>query len=148
MAESHVVSGLVSKRSELSGLLAHHQEVIRQLATSICNIDGAIKLFDPDYDLRTIKPRSKRQANYWFEHGEMPRMILDELRIADGQLTTRQIAESMLMKTGKPADSQKDWDSVLKVVHETLNRMTKSGSVRFAGKSSGPRNAPHLWELV
>ena len=148
MAESHVVSGLVAKRSELSGLLAQHQEVIRQLATSICNIDGAIKLFDSDYDLRTIKSKAPRQANYWFEPGVMPRMILDELRIADGQLTTRQIAENMLMKVEKQADGQKEWDSVLKVVHAALNRMAKNGSIRFAGKSSGPRNAPHLWELV
>lgn len=148
MAESHVVSGLVAKRSELSGLLAHHQEVIRQLFISIGNLDGTIKLFDPDYDLRTIKSKAPRQANYWFDHGETPRMILDALRIADGQLNTRQIAEQLLAKVGKQPENQKDWDSVLKVVHAALTRMTKSGSVRFAGKSAGPRNAPYLWELV
>lgn len=148
MAESHVVSGLVAKRSELSGLLAHHQEVIRQLSISIGCIDGAIKLFDPDYDLRTIKSKAPRQANYWFDHGEVPRMILDAFRVADGQLTTRQISELLLAKVGKQPDNQKDWDAVLKIVHAALNRMTKSGSIRFAGKSAGPRNAPHLWALV
>jgi hypothetical protein len=35
MAESHVVSGLVAKRSELSGLLAQHQQAIQQLSVSI-----------------------------------------------------------------------------------------------------------------
>jgi hypothetical protein len=148
MAESHVVSGLVAKRSELSGLLTHHQEVIRQLSISIGNIDGSIKLFDPDYDLRTIKAKAPRQANYWFDHGEVPGMILDAFRIADSQLTTRQISEQLLAKVGKQPDNQKDWDSVLKIIHAALTRMAKGGSVRCAGKSAGLRNAPHLWELA
>ena len=137
MAESHVVSGLVAKRSELSGLLAQHQEVIRHLSASITNLDGTIKLFDPDYDLRTIKAKAPRPGNSWFEHGETGRLILDVFRVADGQLTTRQISELLLAKVSKQPDNQKDWDAVLKIVHAALNRMARSGSI--------PHQAPCRW---
>ena len=43
MAESHVISGLVSKRAELSGLFQQHQAELRQIAMNLAHIDGAIK---------------------------------------------------------------------------------------------------------
>ena len=43
MAESHVVSGLVAKRSKLTGSIQHHQEAMLRLSVAIGNIDGAIR---------------------------------------------------------------------------------------------------------
>ena len=35
MAESHVVSGLVSKRAEMAGLIEHHQKEITRLSSDL-----------------------------------------------------------------------------------------------------------------
>jgi hypothetical protein len=45
MSESHVVSGLVAKRSELAGLIDHHQKEIDRLTGDLVHLDAAIKLF-------------------------------------------------------------------------------------------------------
>jgi hypothetical protein len=116
MSESHVVSGLVAKRSELSSLLGHHQKIIRQLSTALTHIDSSIKLFDPDYDLGTIKTKAPRQGNPWFEHGEAGGMFLDTLRTASTPLSTRQIGEAMVKAKNLQLEGSKDWNLVLKLV--------------------------------
>jgi hypothetical protein len=57
MAESLVVSGLVSKRSEVAGQIISYQAEITRLQESLSHLDGSIKLFAPEYDLRTIKSK-------------------------------------------------------------------------------------------
>ena len=148
MSESHVVSGLVAKRSELSGLLSHHQQAIQQLSISITNIDGAIKLFDPDYDLRTIKTKVPRQANTWFEHGEIGRMLLDAFRTSATPLSTRQIGEIMIGVKGITVDGVQDWDSVLRPILSTCKRLVKKGVIKMIGRVPGVGNGAMLWQLV
>lgn len=148
MAESHVVSGLVTKRAELTGLINHHHAEIRRIAADLAHIDGAIKLFDPDYDPRMVKPTVVRERNPWFEHGDVVRWALDALRIAAAPLSTRQIGEILIEKSGKAVDGAKEWDHVLKLVLAGLRRLEGKGQVRMVGKADGPRNAPILWDLV
>jgi hypothetical protein len=148
MAESHVVSGLVAKRSELSGQLAHHQEAIRQLATSICNIDGAIKLFEPDYDLRTIKAKASRQVNPWFEHGEANRMLMDILRASSTPLSTRQIGEAMIAHKGHTVNGAQEWDAVLKLVLGAAQRLEKKGILKMLGRVDGSGSGAMLWQIA
>jgi hypothetical protein len=62
MAESHVVSGLVAKRSELAGLVQHYQSEISRLTGDLHHLDAAIKLFAPEFDLRTLPTRSTGSA--------------------------------------------------------------------------------------
>lgn len=76
MAESHVVSGLVAKRSEVSGLISHYQHEIARLQGDMQHLDATIKLFDPEYDLRTIRPKQVRQSSRLFANGECHRLIV------------------------------------------------------------------------
>jgi hypothetical protein len=76
MAESHVVSVLVAKRSELAGQIEKlHDEIANIRALMDC-IDGSIKLFDPDYDLRGIKGKRTNNHNGYLKHGEAQRFSL------------------------------------------------------------------------
>ena len=116
MAETHVISGLVAKRSELLGIILSHQTIIKQLSSMIVHIDSTIKLFDPEYDLRTVKVKIKRTPNPWFEHGEVGRMILDILRKSSQPLSTRQLGEAMITSKDLIVENAKAWDAVLKPV--------------------------------
>ena len=100
MSTSQVISSLAAKRSELGQELAQHQAEVRQLYAAIESIDNAIKLFDPDYDLSSIKSKAKYTVNPWFEHGEVGRLVLDTLRTAVGPLSTRQIGETIVAAKG------------------------------------------------
>ena len=148
MAESHVVSGLVAKRSELSGIILNHQAVIKQLTADIANIDGAIKLFEPDYDLRTIKAKAPRQANPWFEHGEAGRMVLDALRGGTAPLSTRQIGEAMIAAKGAAVETPKERDAVLKLVLCAARRLERKGIVKMVGRVSDSARSAMLWVLA
>jgi hypothetical protein len=63
MAESHVVSGLLAKRSELVGQIEKLQDEIARVRALMYCIDGSIKLFDPDYDLRAIAGKRTNRTN-------------------------------------------------------------------------------------
>lgn len=93
MAESHVVSGLVAKRSEVSGLISHYQHEIARLQGDMQHLDATIKLFDPEYDLRTIRPKQVRQSSRLFANGECHRLMLEALREMGGQGSTGEIAQ-------------------------------------------------------
>lgn len=148
MAESHVVSGLVAKRSELSGLLAQHQQAIQQLSTSISNLDGTIKLFDPDYDLRTIKTKAIRQPNTWFPRGDVGRLLLDVLRKSETPLSTRQIGDALVATQGIAVTEAHELHDIMKLVLAAAKRLERKGIVKMVGRTAGFGGGAMLWQIA
>jgi hypothetical protein len=98
MSESHIITGLVNKRSELSGLLDFHQIEIKQIQADILILDKSIKLFDPAYDLRTIKSRKKNKKNSFFHNRDGNTMLMDIIRQSSGTISTQEIAEEVIKR--------------------------------------------------
>ena len=80
MAESHVVSALVSKRAEIAGFIARTKQQFSQFRADLVHLDATLRLFAPELEPKTISAKRIRQADLWFEHGELPRRVLDALR--------------------------------------------------------------------
>lgn len=131
MAETHVVSGLVEKRSELTGLVAHHQQEIGRLEIDLQHLDAAIKLFAPEYDLRGIKRKQYRRYSRLFKQGECYRLCLDALRAANGKAATTAISDHIMAVKGIPASQQK---TVIDSVNNSLRYAERNGVVRRDGK--------------
>lgn len=148
MAESHVVSGLVAKRSELSGLLAQHQQAIQQLSASISNLDGTIKLFDPDYDLRTIKSKAPKQVNPWFPRGDVGRMLLDVLRKSNTPISTRQIGDELVAIQGIVVTEAQELHDIMKLVLAAAKRFERKGIVKMVGRTAGFGGGAMLWQIA
>lgn len=148
MAYSIVVSGLIAKYSELSGSLKQHQEAMRQIAADLDHIAVSIKLFDPDFDLRTIKVTNHRLANGWFEHGEVNRLVMDVLRTAGKPLSTRHIGEVIANLKGIEVKGVKEWNTFLKPILGAARRLQQKGTIKLAGRVDGPGNTAMLWELA
>ena len=100
MAESHVISGLVSKHSELSGEIDYHQKQIKQIQDDMAAVSAAIKVFNSDYDLRTIKAKSKRSNSQIFKHGESSTLLMDVVREANGDISTTDIVDEVAKRKG------------------------------------------------
>ena len=147
MAESHVISGLVSKRAELSGLFQQHQAELRQIAIDLAHIDGAIKLFDPDYNLNAIKAKATKTLNPWFDQGEPSRLILDILRSSSMALSTRQLGDAMVSLKGQVVENPKELDSLLKLVLSAARRLAKKGIIQAQGRAQGAGGSI-LWQIV
>jgi hypothetical protein len=77
MAESHVVTGLVAKRTELAGRIEAHRRELEQLEAHVGHLDGAIKLFAPDYKLEGIRAKPPRRRSRFFLQGECQRLVLE-----------------------------------------------------------------------
>lgn len=144
MAETHVVSGLVEKRSELAGLVAHHQQQINRLSGDMKHLDATLKLFAPEMDLRTLRPKEHRKRNSYFKHGECQRLVLDAFREAQGAaLSSRQIGERLVQRKGLP-NTPEMVEQMQKNAHAAATRLEDAGTLVSAGKNGACR----AWQVA
>ena len=72
-----------------------------QLSADLTHLDATLKLFAPDLDLRTLRPKQHRERNRYFLPGECQRMVLEICRDAAGAaLSSRQIGEALVARKG------------------------------------------------
>lgn len=132
MAESHVVSGLVSKRAEMAGLIEHHQKEVARLAGDLAHVDATIKLFAPEIDLRTMRVKTHRARNQFFRPGECQRIVLEIFRDAAGAaLSSRRIADQLVIRKGLEVSlTEQMQKNALAVAH----RLEKTGTLVPVGR--------------
>jgi hypothetical protein len=105
MAESHVVSALVAKRSEVAGVIADLERKVSQQRADLVHVDAVLRLYAPGLAPDCIPSRAVRRRNGWFKPGELVRMVLDILRVAPAPLSSREIAVAAMAGRGlDPAD--------------------------------------------
>ena len=136
MAETHVISALTSKRSELAGLAVFHNKEIDRIAEEVKALDATIKLFEPEYRISSIKPKRYQRKNQFFKHGEAHKLILDILRDAKTPISTLVIAEEAKRRKGLVID-----DTALPAfkgsIGGVLARQRKQGLITEVGKDKG-----------
>jgi hypothetical protein len=141
MAESHVVSGLVSKRGELAGEAERCRREWQRLADELGHLDATIRLFDPDYDLGGIRPRQRRRGQRWFGPGECQRLVLDVLRDATEPLSDQGVTVAVATRKGLQ-DRTEALAALQKTTLAVLRRLVGKGAARAAGLADGVR----AWE--
>jgi hypothetical protein len=95
----NTLAGLVEKRAQIAGQLAHTRAVLRQLIIDLDHIDAAIRLFDPNYDVEGIRQKIPDAAHRAIR-GDLTRMALDALRDASGPMTTIELARHVMAERG------------------------------------------------
>jgi hypothetical protein len=123
MTETHVISALVKRRSELAGEIEFTQQRITQMVADLESLDKAIRLFDGDYKVEAIRPKGFRPPSDWANRGEMSRLILDILRQAAEPLTTQDIARELIVSRALDVNDKK-----------LLRLMTKRAGVALRGQ--------------
>jgi hypothetical protein len=146
MPESHVVSGLVAKRSELAGHIETFKAELVRLQSAVAHLDYTIKLFDPEYDLRTIKSKRTNSRNQYFLSSEAQRTTLEVMRESGCGMSSRELVEAILERKGIEATA-----TVIAQVQRNiigiLRRLEKRGVVVMSTDESDGRNVTK-WQLV
>jgi hypothetical protein len=143
MAETHVLSGLLAKRSELAGQIDHHQLMLRNLIIQLDSLDATIRLFKPDIDLEMVKAKPLPPRNAAFQ-GEVTRAILDKLRRTQRPMSTRELTLAVMEARGLDNADANLLRLVTKRVNATLRHQRNRGVLT---SESGPDN--HLlWEIA
>ena len=142
MAESHVVTGLVTKRAELAGRIEAARRELERLEANVGHLDGAIKLFAPDYKLEGIRAKPPRRRNRFFIQGECQRLILEIFRDAAQPLSAVRLAEALAQRKGlEPRVGV--LEAVRKSALGAVKRLVGKGVIVTAGGDDTER----LWRL-
>ena len=90
MENEHVLSGLLRKRAEMAGEIDHLASVVQQKMIELDHLDATIRIFKPDIDLATVKPKTVPPRHQALP-GEMIRGVLTVLRESKKPLTSMDI---------------------------------------------------------
>ena len=143
MVASHVLNGLLAKRSELAGRIEHTQQALRQLLIDLDSLDATIRMFDPEIDLTEVKPKPLPARSPAFR-GEISRIVLSTLRKADKALPTHEIALTVMAARSLNAADKPLLRVLTKRVGACLRLHRKKGLVRSV---DGPKRTV-LWEVA
>ncbi|AHJ14359.1 hypothetical protein [Sulfurospirillum multivorans] len=133
MAESHVISALVLKRSEFLGEIQHYEALIKEYKENLVSIDKTIHIFDASYDLRTIKSKRVMKERY-FQIGEAVVLILDTLRTSNKPMKTDEICAAIASKKGLSLESDYEKATFQKTIVASLSRTVNNNLVERAGR--------------
>jgi len=139
----YMITGLVKKRANLAGEIDRTQETLAQLVQDLAHVDATLRIVAPDMAVEAIKPKAFRPPADWSKRGQMTRMVLDILRTARGPMTTREIAERMIVERGITATTQA-LNSMTKRVACALRHQRDLGN---ATSSEGEAGFWLLWTL-
>jgi hypothetical protein len=134
MTETHVVSALRAKRAKISGYIHELEKKIGRLRANLIHIDESLRLFSPGADPDAIPPKRSYRRTRYFAARELSRRCVDTLREANPTpLTTAQIAVTIMLAKGYPADDDAFKGTVIEMVVTVLRRLCKDGSVIKSG---------------
>lgn len=148
MAESHVVSALTAKRSELAGMIQYHRTEIERVAADLKHLDATLKIFAPEIDLRRIGAKCIRKSSMggfkFFKSGESHLLILDLLREAGRPLFTADILDQIIERKALD-DNSETRITLQRTISGSLRRLEQRGLVQHAGHGKGRALA---WEIA
>jgi hypothetical protein len=141
----NTIAGLVAKRAEISGQIDAARATLRQLIVDLDHVDAAIRLFDPDYDTASIRPKTYPVAQVT-RRGDSIRLILDFLRKATEPMTTKQIALKVMTVRGLNTDDAALVVTITRRVGASLRNYRDKGTVRSI--KDGRYGKYDLWEIA
>ena len=119
MTDTHVVSALKTKRTQVASQIEALQGQLRQATIDLDHVEAALRLFDPEVDLAALSPRKVAPVLYDTK-GDTGRIILETLRTSMRPLSTAQVCDAVMLARGLTRTTRACADSTDKRQPETL----------------------------
>jgi len=97
MENDHTLSGLLRKRAEMAGEIDYLTSVVQQKLIELDHLDATIRIFKPDIDLETVKPKTVPPRHQALP-GEMIRGVLTVLRESKEPITSAEITLRLMKR--------------------------------------------------
>ena len=132
MTEPLVIQTLKDKRAEINGRIAAYQAQIAQAKHDLAHINASIRLFtDPEHQ------RARYMVSHgFFKKGEIADICARHLEV-DGELTTRELAERVMVERKLDASDTALRNSVVFKVVQALRHAARRKLVRMVEKRKG-----------
>src|SRR4051794_23862676 len=131
----HTISGLLAKRADLFNEAERVRDRLAEIKNDVSAIDRVLGTLGYAGNLDAEMPRQKRQVI--FGKGELYRAVLDELRGADGPITSREIAQGIIAVGGHDARDRKYVSELTKRVSKVLRSLRSEDVVRSGVDTKG-----------
>ena len=131
----HTISGLLKKRADLFGEAERLRDRMAEIKNDIHALDRVLQTLGYEGDLDAAMPRQKRDVI--FGRGELTRAILGELRGSEVPLTSREIAQSLVVMRGDDARDRKYVGDLVKRVSKALRQQKEVGAVSAVKDDKG-----------
>jgi hypothetical protein len=136
--------GLIKLHSRIEGAMIGPRGLTqdRKNAERLVHIRAVIRIVEPRFDVRRIKPKRRHTRNPWFKAGEGFLSALDVLREAPEPITNWEIAKRMLVKSG--VAQPEEWQ--IRIV----TNMIKNTLIRYEGKllTIHGDKKPRRWSII
>ena len=146
MAESHLIGGLVSKHRELAGQIDHHQKQIKNIQKDLAAIAGAIKVIEPEFNLREIKAKAVKPQNRFFKNREASQLLLEAFRNIGGDIKTCDLHANVAQKKGLDLEAMEYEDR--RAFKATLFTILKRMEGRELIQQVGKDGTAVIWQLL
>lgn len=138
----NVLSGLLTKRGEIAGLVEGLQDRLREALINLDHIDQTILLFDPEADLAEVKAKPLPPRHVAFK-GQVTRAILHMLRTTGEALDSKAITLRLMAERELNSADTKLLKTIQKRVGAALRNIRERGLV----KSEQGKAGLLLWSL-
>lgn len=138
----NTVLGLLRKRRELLGEADRLRQALSANMEDIRSLDRTLRALGHKGDLKRMTPAGRRQVV--FHRDELRRFLLDQLRVTDAPLDSRELAERAMRKEGQDPSDRALRNAMVKRVTQCLRGM------RIKGEASSGYNEQgyFVWQLV
>lgn len=143
MAETHVLSALVKKRSEVAGEIEYLEQQLKEHKENLTSLDKTIHIFDPEYKISSIKNKRVTKKSY-FKNGESTKLILDVLRAENKPVKTSDLIDILAERKKLIFQDNKERHTFGNNVSVALNSICKKGLIEQVAKEKGTA----VWKIA
>lgn len=98
--DRYALSALKKRRATLASEMVQLERQLRHRREALGHVDATLRLLDPTVEIDAIPNRRIVKRVKLFRQGELGRMIVGALRVAEKPLSTSQIVTALLAKGG------------------------------------------------
>ncbi len=124
---------LKRKRAQIAGFIADHERKARDWRVALAHVDATLKLFDGELDPDTIKLKRPHRRSQHYCGSDLARLVLDELRKANGTPLTAIALADIAMVAGNVPDQHHVRFAMRQRITKYLTDKEKAGEMVRVG---------------